>query len=423
MTRFRFVHAADLHLDAPLEGLGRTAPHAADALRDASLDAWDALVQLAVDRDASFVLLSGDIYDGARRGVRAQIRFVAGLDALAAREVQSFIIQGNHDAADAWTAVRRWPVGVTRFGGGDVQSMPARRNGERLATVHGVSFSPGAALDNLARRFSRDEAPGLQIGMLHCNVGGRPDHDVYNPCSLDDLRAAGLDYWALGHIHDFQVLTRPSPFIVYPGALQGRSFKASDQGAKGAVVVEVSDGAISGVEFVALDKARFFVLPVDVGGAADVAALHRVLLRRLADVRKANEGAALVLRADLTGRGAVHNDLQRPGVRADLLKELRQQSEPLRPLVWWADLWDRTAPAIDREAVRARPDFSGETARLADALAADPARLQALIDERCALLARHGFGHDAELDAAQRVELLREAELLALGLLARDAPP
>jgi hypothetical protein len=37
MSRFVVLHASDLHLDAPFEGIGRTPPHITAALRDASL--------------------------------------------------------------------------------------------------------------------------------------------------------------------------------------------------------------------------------------------------------------------------------------------------------------------------------------------------------------------------------------------------
>src|SRR4249920_302718 len=97
MTAFRFVHAADLHLDTPFEGLARTAPAVATALRDASLSAFDALVELALREQAAFLVVAGDIYDGAERGVRAQLRFLAGLRRLSDAGVQVLVVHGNHD--------------------------------------------------------------------------------------------------------------------------------------------------------------------------------------------------------------------------------------------------------------------------------------------------------------------------------------
>jgi hypothetical protein len=84
MIRFRFVHAADLHLDTAFAGMGRVTPGIQDALRDASLDAFDDLVKLAMTREAALVLLAGDSYDGPERGV-SRYRLGAYLDGLTRR--------------------------------------------------------------------------------------------------------------------------------------------------------------------------------------------------------------------------------------------------------------------------------------------------------------------------------------------------
>jgi hypothetical protein len=68
-----FVHAADLHLDTPFSGVGETAPAVAAALREASLDAFNNLVDLCLDRDAAFLVIAGDIYD-------RRIRLVSRVD-------------------------------------------------------------------------------------------------------------------------------------------------------------------------------------------------------------------------------------------------------------------------------------------------------------------------------------------------------
>ena len=77
---FRFVHAADLHLDSPFTGIRETAPQVADVLRRATFDAYDRLIQLCIDRRAGALLVAGDIFDSADRSLTAQIRFVRGLE-------------------------------------------------------------------------------------------------------------------------------------------------------------------------------------------------------------------------------------------------------------------------------------------------------------------------------------------------------
>jgi hypothetical protein len=68
---FTFVHAADLHLDTPFQGIERVSDEVPQALRDASLEAFDGLIAATIERGAAFLLLAGDIYDGVGRGVRA----------------------------------------------------------------------------------------------------------------------------------------------------------------------------------------------------------------------------------------------------------------------------------------------------------------------------------------------------------------
>lgn len=52
MTDFRFLHAADIHLDSPLRGLSRYDGLPEDDIRGATRAAFDNLVQRAIDADA-----------------------------------------------------------------------------------------------------------------------------------------------------------------------------------------------------------------------------------------------------------------------------------------------------------------------------------------------------------------------------------
>lgn len=49
MARFRFLHAADLHIDSPLVGLARRSRDLASRIDDASRRAFDKLISLAID--------------------------------------------------------------------------------------------------------------------------------------------------------------------------------------------------------------------------------------------------------------------------------------------------------------------------------------------------------------------------------------
>jgi len=365
--KFCFIHAADLHLDTPFSGIREAAPDVSDALRRASLDAFDDLVDLALEREAAFVVFAGDIYDGPERGVAAQLRFRRGLERLTEAGTASFIVHGNHDPVKVgWSAIREWPELVTIFGHRRVESATVEWRGEAIATVHGISYERREQTENLALRFERGDGPGIHVGVLHANVGNNPDHDPYAPCSLSDLVRADLDYWALGHIHTRQILCA-DPWVVYPGNLQGRSPKPSEMGPKGVYVVEVDGMDIAEPEFVAVDRIRFQELALDVSGM-DLAAVEAELLARgdaaLADA----DGRSLLVRCVLRGSGDIHDDLTRQGAVEELLGELRAASEGSAPFLWWESIQDRTARAVDLEAIRERGGFSAELLALVEEL-------------------------------------------------------
>jgi DNA repair protein SbcD/Mre11 len=378
-SSFCFVHAADLHLDTPFKGIGKTAAPVAAALREASLEAFDDLVSLCLERRAAFLVVAGDVYDGAERGIRAQLRFRDGLARLSDAGIATFVVHGNHDPIESgWPAVGTWPSGVTVFGAESVEAVPVVRDGQQIAVVHGISYGRREVRENLALRFSRGAGPGLQIGALHCNVGGAAEgHEDYSPCSLDDLHRVGLDYWALGHIHTTLVLSgRPhgdEPWVVYPGNLQARSPKPSERGAKGAVVVEVRDSRVASVEFVACDRVRYTGLDLDVSSLTSVEAVRDLLVDEAQSELDRAGGRCLVLRARLTGRSEAHASLQRPRTIDQLLESVRDDRELRRPWCWWDRIEDASAPLIDVSELRGGSDFAADLIGTFDLLVAQVA--------------------------------------------------
>lgn len=415
---FCFVHAADLHLDTPFSGIGELAPRVADALRDASLDAFDNLVELAVERSAAFVVLSGDIYDGPERGVRAQLRFLRGLQRLNDRGIRSFVAYGNHDpVGSGWSAIREWPELVTEFGQGTVGEVTVEWEGRDVATVHGISFGQRHETGNLAQRFERGDGPGIHVGVLHANVGGNEDHDPYAPCTLEDLIETGLDYWALGHIHQRQVLHEGDPWVVYPGNLQGRSPKPSERGSKGAYVVEVDGGTILEPEFVALDKVRFEQLKVTAGDD-DLPTLERRLLEKGEEHLAASEGRSLLLRCVLTGSGSIHRDLARRNALAEMLEDMRRETVDDFPFLWWESLIDRTVPGLDLEAIRGRGDFSAALLARVDEIAGSQEAMAAFSAQALSDLPMHKLKRlGVAVPDAGDDECWADAVMLALELL------
>jgi exonuclease SbcD len=415
MSRFTFVHAADLHLDTPFSGLSRVSEALASRLRDASLDAFDRLVQLCLDERAAFLLLAGDLYDGAERGLRAQLRVLRGLTRLSEAGIRTFIVHGNHDPLDGWSAIDTWPPGVHVFGARSVEVVPVEWREEVIATVQGISYGVRDVRENLALRYRRPALPGVHIGLLHANLDADALHDSYAPCTRADLLASGLDYWALGHIHKRQAHDLGRTWAVYPGNLQGRSPKPSEQGPKGAYVVQVADGVFTAPRFVALDRWRFETVSVDIAGVDNFATLVDVITQKGGQLRAAaGDDRGLIVRVRLEGAGPLASELNVAVRLNELLLALRDQSDDD---LWWESLHNDTRLMVDMAALRGRSDFIGALLTTSEAWRCDAALLQKVALEQFGGLERFGVPLPA---AAEMQELLAEAEQLALYLMLEE---
>jgi exonuclease SbcD len=377
-----FIHAADLHLDTPFSGLAKVDPSVRDALVEASLEAFDNLIRVAVDRRVQFVILAGDVYDGAERGVRAQLRFRQGVQRLSDAGIFTFIAAGNHDpVGEGWQAIGSWPDRVFTFPSGGVQSIevPDQR-GAVIATVHGISYETKACTENLALRFRPPTTPGLHVGVLHANVGSNADHAPYSPCSVADLVAGGMHYWALGHVHLRSELSR-QPFVEYPGNLQGRSLKPAELGAKGALLVSFEGTHVLQPEFVELDCARFERVSIDIAAAADIHELSELLSAAVNERAMSAGGRTLIVRCEAEGRGSTHGVLRSRDRLTELLASLRDEFPFATRRVWIDSIVDHTRPDIDVDALRQRQDFVGSVVGEADRLRNRPEDLDEFLAE------------------------------------------
>ena len=379
MTRLRFVHAADLHLDSPFRGMRSEAPdYVAESLRQATFDAYRNIIDLCLQEGVDALLVAGDIYDGADRSLRAQLRFVDGLNRLNAAGIRSFICHGNHDPLDGWEARLALPPGCVRFGP-EVSAEPVFLDEPDRAAVYGVSYPRREVCENLTPLFADAVAgSGYRVGLLHANVGGNPDHDSYAPCSVTDLAETGLDYWALGHVHTRQVLRQERPTIVYPGNPQGRH--PLETGARGVYLVEVDDHGSVSLDFRAVDIVRWDNIDIGIAGLETEQELLDALDAATAHCADNSQGRSVLVRLSLTGRGPLHRWLRHPDTLEELRLRVNEQYAGHRQWLWCERIQADTASPVDREQAAAREDFVGDLMRLSSELQENPNALAELRD-------------------------------------------
>jgi len=301
---FSFLHAADLHLGSPLLGLSLKDEEIAQRFSTASRQAFTDLVSFAIEKEVAFLVIAGDIFDGEWRDSSIGLFFNRELARLDRAKIPVFLINGNHDAESVVTKTITLPGNTKRFRATSAETF---RLEDYKVALHGRSFSNRAENENYASAYPRAIPGWFNIGVLHTSCEGRPPHACYAPCSLEDLSLRGYDYWALGHVHAFEVLCE-SPRIVFPGNLQGRSIR--ECGPKGAVLVEVADQTVTSLRHVAFDQARFARIGVDLAGVAEEA----LALRRIEEAIKPEVAAAgdrlLALRIEVGGETTLHRSWQ-----------------------------------------------------------------------------------------------------------------
>jgi len=325
MSEFRFLHAADVHLDSPLHGLSRYDGIPLEEVRGATRAAFDNLVNQAIAEAVDFVIIAGDLFDGDWKDMGTGLYFARAMGRLDQAGIPVFLLAGNHDAASVLSRSIPWPDNVRSF----TSRKPETQLIEELGVaVHGQSFANAAVVDNLAAAYPAALPHMFNIGVLHTALGGRPGHFGYAPCSLDDLRGRGYDYWALGHVHAYEIVSR-EPYVVFPGNVQGRNIR--ETGPKGAVIVEVADRQIIGVDPIELDVVRWARVKVDCSDLSPET-LPAALRSALATSHAGADGRPLIARIVLAGEtghaGSIRNTL------VTLRDDVRAVAAAISPDLW-----------------------------------------------------------------------------------------
>lgn len=364
----QFIHCADLHLDSPMLGLERYEGAPVEQMRETTRRAFENIVDLAIESKVAFILIAGDVFDGDQADFNSALYFANQLRRLNDADIPVFIVRGNHDALSRISKSVPYPANVHVFSADKPETQILESLG---VAIHGQSFLTGAVHDNLAARYP-DAVPGLlNIGLLHTAMTGREGHMPYAPASETDLLAKGYDYWALGHVHEREII-REDPWIVFPGNIQGRH--AKETGAKGCIRVEVEDGRIQSVFFEATDVARWYTLELDISERDSMEAVCSVLQTAVSAALEHAESRPGAVRITLTGTTPLHRDIvSKPDqFRASVASWVNEASGGL---VWLEKTKTRLHAPLDLRALAERDDPIGFLIRRLDALEANPEQL------------------------------------------------
>ena len=307
---FKFIHAADIHLDSPLRGISKYEGAPVEEVRGASRTALKNLVQVASNRKVDFVLIAGDLYDGDWPDHNTGLFFAKQVTKLRDAGIAVYLITGNHDAASKMTrslVLPNNPDGsAIRISSHTVETIELKKLG---VAIHGRGFDTPKMPDSIIDQYPIGCPDLFNIGMLHTSLeSDSKEHPRYAPCKLTDLIGKGYQYWALGHIHHRQILYE-SPHIVYSGNIQGRSIR--ETGAKGCLLVEVNNSLSIHTEFQSLDAMRWAALRIDVSQAEDEGAVLQLFADTVEKQLIDQSELPVAMRVTFEGTTELDHQLQR----------------------------------------------------------------------------------------------------------------
>lgn len=265
MNSLRILHAADLHLDSPFEGL----PEGKAARRRAELRLLlGKIADTAQSESVQLVLLPGDLLDSDSAFTETAEELLRTLEKI---KVPVIIAPGNHDfySGESVYAKINFPENVYIFKENAISCIELPQLNTR---VWGAAFTDKYSrplLDNFRVTKKEDTLD------LLCVHGEIASDGRYNPISEAALAESGINYAALGHIHTGSGLRRAGyTYYAWPGCPEGRGF--DELGKKEIYIVDI-DGTDCRIKPICAATRKYEILTVELNGKEAIQAIDEAI--------------------------------------------------------------------------------------------------------------------------------------------------
>ena len=263
----RFIHTADLQIGMTASGSGAMA----SALRDARVQALERVLAVGRERNADFIVIAGDLFEGNDISLEL-VRRTASV--LQSSPLPVYIIAGNHDHAGPESIYRN-----NAFEPGNHVEVLLEHT-PRILEPLDLALYPCSCLERRSETsplswIQKDVSTRFHVAIAHGSWTGGPrlqENDY--PMSTEELEGLGLDYIALGHWHS----TYPDPdrtqsgAFYYSGTPEPTGFGERDSG--NVLFVELDPGSRK-VEKIPVARYKFLDIDVQVSDETSVADIAR----------------------------------------------------------------------------------------------------------------------------------------------------
>lgn len=342
----KIIHCADVHLGSRMRA--NLDESKAKIRRNEVLNTFLKMIDYAAENNVRAILIAGDLFDTARitvsvrKSVESAIRSQSTID--------FYLLRGNHDASGFLDALEKVPENLHLFGDEWTRYILNPESGGNVV-LYGAELSER----NSASIYSSlvPDYDCFNIVLLHGQQNEYVSKNRAENISLGQLRGKGIDYLALGHVHEYhsEALDKRGTWV-YSGCLEGRGY--DECGEHGFVLLDVDEQARTFISrFVPFASRTIHLTEVDVTGCRDTAEMADRIRGELLDGRFANRD---MVKAVLTGRLPISCD-----------KNMDFLEQNLSELFFDLKLEDKTGYLVDYDAFALDKSLKGEFVRLLQA--------------------------------------------------------
>jgi hypothetical protein len=306
------------------------------------------MIRLCEENSTEILLISGDLLDAVRISAEQQRLLIQAFGKIPGTHV--FISPGNHDPyfQSCPYELIEWPENVHIFKG----PWEGVRIEKLNAVVWGAAFRSARQLSMLCppgfhvSSLENTDAETIHLAVIHGElIRGKQKETAYNPIRMDWIENSGLDYLALGHIHDASAVTRSGRTrFAYSGCPEARGY--DEAGPRGIYVGSVGKNKVD-LKYVIINKRNFYTLTVPVDGCGTQGELFETV-RIFLEEKYPDDFERSAYRLTLVG-----------AVPQDFVPNTEALRNKLKDLCFDARVYDATTAKIDPQRLRAEKSPRG----------------------------------------------------------------
>ena len=245
----RFVHVADLHLDAPFTVLNAN-NRLGEKRREEQIKCLEKVIEYIKENRIEFLFIAGDLYENEYVKEKT-IEYVNDLFKQI-ENTEVFIAPGNHDPflKNSFYRTFSWNSNVHIF------NSNIKKFSYENVDIYGYGFEDFYVQNSGVEDIKIEDVSKTNILVVHGDIDITSQYNQMSSQKLNDL---GFDYIALGHVHtsNYEEEVR----LVYPGSLVSLGF--DEIGKHGMVVGTINQNDVT-TEFVELDTMEFVEKELDI---------------------------------------------------------------------------------------------------------------------------------------------------------------